>query len=443
MNIIAKVLQYNINPELFGFEKANQLKFCNECLIKFFNMFSFPIIITDTEYKPVLSNKNFVQEENLNRSFIQMVAETKNWRKADIIDENDDTIGYFFFRDDYSCNIDDKDATSSLGDTLKYFLEKSSDVIWQCDIFLNAIFVSSSIHKFLGYTPEEFKQLNWEQIFYKEHAKLIFSTLETALKDYESGKPINEEYLLELKFKHKKGFEKWGEVKANPVFDKNDKLVGIQGIIRDITEKKMKEDEIFKLKKLEALGTLASGIAHDFNNILTGILGNVSLAKLNMKKGDRTFYLLENAEKAVERARIITSQLLTFSKGGEPVIEKINIKDIIVDYVKFLLSGRDIKPVFSIEKDLWLTNIEKSQFLIVIQNIVLNACEASPPGGTIEISCKNYEKNPENEKFPMIGNNYIEIKISDKGVGINESNREKIFEPFYTTKKNRADWGFQ
>ena len=442
MNILSKLLQFQLVPQSFHRVHTNQLKSCQKCLENFFNMFSFPTVVTDTDYNPILSNKSFTHDENLNSDLISLISVVENWCKVSIKDDSGNEIGFMFFRQDVSSeDIKENRLTSSLFDTFKYFLEKSSDVLWQCDIFFNVIFVSGSIKKFLGYTPEEYKKLKTENIYFKEHGKRIINVFKKIVNDYESGKAIDEEYLFELKFKHKNGFYKWGELKANPVFDKNDKLVGIQGIIRDIDEKKKKEEEIFNLRKLEALGKLAGGIAHDFNNILTGILGNVSLAKLGVDEKSRIFSLLENAEKSVGRAKVLTSQLLTFSKGGEPVIERVNLKDILPDYINFLFSGKSIKPVLEIEDDLWKTDIDKEQFLNVVQNIVLNACEASPQGGTVYISCKNFEKKDDESGFPLEPGNFIEIMIRDEGEGIPESVGEQIFDPFFSTKRKKTGLG--
>jgi len=140
-------------------------------------MFSFPTVVTDTDYNPILSNKSFTHDENLNSDLISLISVVENWCKVSIKDDSGNEIGFMFFRQDVSSeDIKENRLTSSLFDTFKYFLEKSSDVLWQCDIFFNVIFVSGSIKKFLGYTPEEYKKLKTENIILRstENALSMF-----------------------------------------------------------------------------------------------------------------------------------------------------------------------------------------------------------------------------------------------------------------------------
>ncbi len=158
----------------------------------------------------------------------------------------------------------------------------------------------------------------------------------------------------------------------------------IIGTLIDITERKQMEEELIRAQKLESIGVLAGGIAHDFNNLLTGILGNISLAKMLTKKEDKVFERLDEAEKASERARDLTQQLLTFSKGGKPLKKTVSVGQIVRDSARFALGGSNAKCEFSIADDVWPVDVEEGQMGQVVNNLVIND-QAMPERGVIRI----------------------------------------------------------
>ncbi|MBN2373103.1 PAS domain S-box protein [bacterium] len=223
-------------------------------------------------------------------------------------------------------------------------------------------------------------------------------------------------------------------VTASPYMDIDGNITGIVENLTDITEKKKMEDEVIKLQKLESVGVLAGGIAHDFNNILTPIIGNISLAKMRIKTDDDIFESLTEAEKAANQAKTLTQQLLTFAKGGDPVIKTASIREIIKDNVRFALRGSDVESRFSLPDDLWPAEIDEGQIGQVINNLVINADQAMPDGGTIRISAENLTLSP-GHGLPLDGERYVKITVKDSGIGIPPENTDKIFDPYFTTKK--------
>ncbi len=233
---------------------------------------------------------------------------------------------------------------------------------------------------------------------------------------------------------------KWLELYSYPIKDKKtNEVKGIVEFVRDITDKVNAENEVAKLKKLEALGILAGGIAHDFNNILTGIFGNLEIAQLKMSKEDPSYKYIENAFNSLERAKNLTKQLLTFSKGGEPILDVINLKDLIKTVVTFDLTGSNIKPHFKFSKNLWQAKADKGQISQVISNLTINAKEAMPEGGNIYITAENV-KDYEIHEIGLKGD-FVKITFKDEGIGIPEKNLEKIFDPFFSTKNKGSGLG--
>ena len=216
--------------------------------------------------------------------------------------------------------------------------------------------------------------------------------------------------------------------------------VAARSIFRDITEKKRMEEEIQKASTLESLGVLAGGIAHDFNNILTAILGNISLARVGLPPGDGASARLDEAEKASFRAKSLTQQLLTFSMGGAPIRQTASAAELIRETADFALRGSNVRCDFEIPPDLWPVIVDEVQVSQVINNIIINADQAMPDGGIIEVRAGNAALEAREEP-PLKKGDYVKISIRDHGIGISQENLGRIFNPFYTTKEKGSGLG--
>ncbi len=213
----------------------------------------------------------------------------------------------------------------------------------------------------------------------------------------------------------------------------------------DITEKKSYEENLIKTQRLESLGLIAGGLAHDFNNILMGILGNLSLARLNIENSEETLTFIDNSEEACLRAQGLTRQLLTFSKGGHPVKTIINLEKLILNAVKFNLAGSKVKASTNIPGELWEIEADEGQIGQVINNLMLNAVQSMPSGGIINISLENHIFNIDyitmlSSGLPRPGK-FVKMTISDTGKGIPSGDLAKIFDPYYTTKQSGSGLG--
>lgn len=226
-----------------------------------------------------------------------------------------------------------------------------------------------------------------------------------------------------------------------PIFDQKSEIIGTILVFRDVTTKKKNREELLKVKKLESIGVLAGGIAHDFNNILAAILGNIELAGMSIKSTEAAYPLLQEAKKASLRAKALTQQLLTFSKGGEPVKKTVSIGVVITESANFVLHGSSVSCQFNIPHDLWLVDIDSGQISQVIQNLIINAKQAMPDGGKINIECSNIDSVKSELDIDLPDKRYVKIVVKDTGCGIAEKYSDKVFDPYFTTKQEGSGLG--
>lgn len=226
-----------------------------------------------------------------------------------------------------------------------------------------------------------------------------------------------------------------------PIIDKDGQYMGEVLVFRDITEKQRIEEEMAKSSKIQSLGVLAGGIAHDFNNLLTVILGNISLAKAVVETGCSDIgNLLEEAEKGALQAKALTQQLLTFAKGGIPVKRVVDIAEVVKEATGFALSGSNVKCRFAIPPEVWSCEVDVGQVHQVINNLVINAVQAMPGGGEIVVGLENVFIN-EGCNLPLPKGRYVKITVMDRGVGIPHEYRDRIFDPYFTTKATGSGLG--
>ena len=187
------------------------------------------------------------------------------------------------------------------------------------------------------------------------------------------------------------------------------------------------------MHKLESLGLLAGGIAHDFNNILTALTGNLSLARMHVESGSKVHKRIKEAEKASFRARGLTQQLLTFSRGGEPIKQLTSISDLIKESSQFVLSGSNIKCEYDLPINLWLVRVDEGQISQVLSNLIINAEQAMPDGGTVTLHAENVHISSKGI-HPLKGGDYVAVSVEDQGIGISEKYLTKVFDPYFSTK---------
>jgi PAS domain S-box-containing protein len=234
------------------------------------------------------------------------------------------------------------------------------------------------------------------------------------------------------------------EVTGTPTRDAEGEVAGAVLVLRDISHIARAEYERAKAAHLQSIGVLAGGLAHDVNNILMGIVGNLSLAESLVRPEETALATrLQNASAACARARGVTSQLLTFAKGGAPIKTTSSVRELVVECTRFALSGSPVAPRFTIADDLWSADVDLDQIGQVIHNLVLNALQAMPRGGIVDVSLANHEI-AEDAPLALTGlapGRYVRLTVEDQGHGIPPERLDRIFDPYFTTKEMGSGLG--
>ena len=205
----------------------------------------------------------------------------------------------------------------------------------------------------------------------------------------------------------------------------------------EITQREQAEEELLRARKLESLGVLAGGIAHDFNNFLTVVQGNIEVAKVHLTPGEAAREFLDHAASACQRAKFLSSQLLTFAKGGAPVRRVASTAQLVTDAVLLARSGSSIAIELQLAESLWSAEVDSGQIGQVLHNILINAREATSGGGTIEVRAENIAlQNGSGEAEP-----HVRVSIRDQGHGISPEVLRRIFDPYFTTKPGGSGLG--
>jgi PAS domain S-box-containing protein len=295
------------------------------------------------------------------------------------------------------------------------------------------ISVNNVMCEYTGYTKEEFLNLKvWDLLKEKSRDKLL-----DRFEKMKKGEPLAEEVEYEFTDKNNR---KISFLVYTRIEYKDGKPVSTTAVAHDITGLKKLEEELSNARKLESLGVLSGGIGHDFNNLLSGIIGNLSLAKLEAERGENVMASLAEALRATAKAGALTQQLSVFSKGGAPIKKAASIAEVLRDSVAFTLRGSNIKCEFVIEEDLWPVKADVGQFSQVIHNLSINALQAMPNGGAIKLRAVNIILETVSD-MPLKPGRYVEIRIQDHGHGIAPENLLKIFDPYFTTKLKGSGLG--
>ena len=284
-----------------------------------------------------------------------------------------------------------------------------------------------------GYRPEDFEAdagLWLDMVVLDDREAVLAQAVEI-----ESGKRVRP---IEHRIVRKDGSVRWVRATAAPQYGRRGDLVGYDGLIQDVTERRELQEQLAQAQKLQSIGRLAGGVAHDFNNLLTAILGNAELAQMDLAEDHPAKSSLDEITRAAEAAARLTRQLLAFARRQmvEPV--PLNLSDVVrgsLDMVGRLL-GEDVEVVTGLDPEAWTVEADQGQVEQVIVNLVVNARDAMPRGGRVTIEVSNLVVGAEHvpERPDIAPGRYVLLSVSDTGSGMRKDVRDHVFEPFFTTK---------
>ena len=321
-------------------------------------------------------------------------------------------------------------------DQLAVTLFSIGDGVITTDVHARIVLINKIAESLAGWTQAEAKGKLLSEVFNVVHEntrKPAVSPVDKVLQTGQVSELGNHIVLIA-----RDGTERAIADSAAPIRDSDGTVTGVVLVFRDVTEKQKDVDRQFRESKLESLGLLAGGIAHDFNNMLACIGGNIALARMPGTKPVDITAFLADAEKAAFRARDLTQQLLTFARGGQPIRTPAYLEKILRETCEFSVRGSNVQCVYDFGSDVRPVEIDEGQFRQVINNLVLNARQAMPDGGKLEVSLTNMKPGPPN---PLPAGDYVKITVKDNGHGIKPEHLPKIFEPYFTTRKTGSGLG--
>ncbi len=312
--------------------------------------------------------------------------------------------------------------------------------VWDWKIQANEFYLDPNVKEFLGYNDAEIPNdiEIWSDYVHPEDKQSVMDAFQAHI----DGK--TPEFAFEHRMVHKNGGIRWIMGRGTAIRNDQGNPVRVVGTDTDITARKQVEEENRKLEervqqahRLEAIGTLAGGIAHAFNNLLMAIQGNTSLLLVDMESGHPHFDALKNIEKSVRSGAKLTNQLLGYARKGRYRVEPVDLNQLVEEAADAISRTRkEVTVQRELSEDLFAIEAEQGQIEQVLLNLFINALDSMPGVGKIIIETLNVtHEDMVNRLYDPKPGNYIQLTVTDTGIGMDRNTQEHIFEPFFTTKK--------
>ena len=334
-----------------------------------------------------------------------------------------------------------READSELRESSEKYrtiLESIEEGYFETDLNGNLTFTNDPFCKILGYPRNQLLGMNAREYTTPDTAEKISRIMEQ-VKQTRRPEDVSDYDVI-----RKNGRKAVLELSISLLTEKNGKPAGFRGMLRDVTrrketeeEKRLLETQLQQAQKMESIGTLAGGIAHDFNNILMGIQGNATLMQLKIESEHPNYEKIKNIEKFVLNGTELTKQLLGFARRGKYLVKITDLNDVIEKSSSlFARTKKEIQVHTDLHDEIWAAEVDSGQIEQALLNLYVNAWQAMPEGGDLYLKTRNNMLDSSYVKpFKVEPGKYVEISVSDTGVGMDRETRKRIFEPFFTTKE--------
>ena len=311
-------------------------------------------------------------------------------------------------------------------------LESIEEGYYEVDLAGNFTFFNDAFCRIANYSKDDLRGKNYQELTAPETAKEVYPVFNSV---YHTQKPVKE---FEWNLIRKDGIKRDLELSIALIADSEGHRKGFRGVIRDITERKYIEAQLWESSKMEAIGTLASGIAHEFNNALTGIVGNAQLLEMEFSENEDIREYCELMKVSSHRMANLTSQLLAYARGGQYRAEALSLSNFVENTLPFVKSGIDpsIRVETELPRDEFIIIADPIQMQMVLSAVINNAAEAVETEGHIRIIASSQEVEDDfTQKHPHLkSGRYACLKVGDNGKGMDKETVNKIFDPFFSTK---------
>lgn len=330
-------------------------------------------------------------------------------------------------------SITDITAHKRLVEELSLFgvmLDTALDSIFLRELDGNTVYANYAGYRDRGYTRDEMLQTNLYQVMSPEHHRIIPEMIRNLLEkgtvtfEAEHLRKDGTSFPVEVHF----SLVEYGQKKY------------MLSVVHDMSQRKIIEEELMRALKMESVALLAGNVASQFNTLLTHITGNLSVMMSEIEPSTQLYRLLEETDHVVDRTRNLARQLMSFSIKSTPHKKTMSVTSLVRDTADFVLSGSNTWCNYFISDDLDPVDIDESQFIHALSNIILNASEAMPRGGIINITANNVQLKDQ-EISNLTAGSYVKLAIQDKGQGIQPEHSGRIFDPYFTTRQGRVGLG--